>query len=639
MQLRFLTVILAGLLILPGFGYSQGKKDKGYQYTVDLTKVVDDRIYVELTPPAVSGEEITFYLPKIVPGTYAIADYGRYIDQFKALDKKGKELPVEKVDVNSWKIKNAGKLAKISYWVDDSFDTKKDGPEIFWPAGTNIEASKNFVLNTSGFFGYLEGKKDVNFNFNVIRAKDLYGSTGLIPVSTGATPKALKLEKIAEDNSKQVDVYSTSNYDQLVDSPLMYAKADTAVIRVANTQVLIGSYSPNNMVTAKEIAASIREVLKAQAAFLGGKLPVDKYAFIFYFTDQPVISYGALEHSYSSLYYMPEMPISEMNQQLRDFAAHEFFHIVTPLTVHSKEIADFDFNNPKMSQHLWMYEGMTEYFAGSVQVKYDLISPEQYLEIIREKMITSDQFLNDVPFTDISKFTLDKYHDQYYNVYQKGALIGMCLDIKLRKLSNGKYGVQNLMMDLSKKYGKEKAFDDSELFDEITKMTYPQIGDFFTRYVKGTEKLPLAEVLNEVGVSYQEEEKFKDFSIGITNADLGVTEIDGKPRLQIASTKNLNATGKALAFQEGDIIAKINGENLPELGPELGAFIQRQFISLQEGKNLTYGVLRKNEKGELAEVTLSTPAVKVDMARRHLIKFNAEATAEQLALRKAWLRP
>ncbi len=92
-----------------------------------------------------------------------------------------------------------------------------------------------------------------------------------------------------------------------------------------------------------------------------------------------------LEHSYSSLYYMPEMPIEEMNQQLRDFAAHEFFHIVTPLTIHSKEIQDFDFNNPKMSQHLWMYEGMTEYFAGSVQVKYDLISPEQYLKFFARR--------------------------------------------------------------------------------------------------------------------------------------------------------------------------------------------------------------------------------------------------------------
>lgn len=639
MQLRFFTVILVCVLILPASGFAQGKKDGGYQYTVDLTKVVNDRIYVELLPPAINAAEITFYLPKIVPGTYAIADYGRYIADFKAVDKKGNALPIEKLDENSWRIKNATKLSKISYWVDDSFDTKKEGPEIFWPAGTNIEESKNFVVNTSGFFGYLEGLKDKSFQFNVIRSKDLYGSTGLIPVSTGNTPKALKLEKIAEDNSKQVDVYRTTDYDQLIDSPLMYAKADTAVIHVANTEVLIGSYSPNNKVTARQIAASIREVLMAQKEYLGGKLPVDKYAFIFYFTDQPVVSYGALEHSYSSLYYMPEMPIEEMNQQLRDFAAHEFFHIVTPLTIHSKEIQDFDFNSPKMSQHLWMYEGMTEYFAGNVQVKYDLISPEQYLEILREKMVTSDQFLNDVPFTDISKYTLDKYHDQYYNVYQKGALIGMCLDIKLRKLSGGKYGVQNLMMDLSKKYGKERAFDDDQLFDEITKMTYPEIGTFFTKYVKGTEKLPLAEVLNEVGVSYAEEERFKDFSLGISNADLGVTEIDGKPRLQIASTANLNAMGKSLGFQQGDILASINGETLPDLGPELGAFIQRQFTTMQESKPLTYGVLRKNEKGDLAEVTLSAPAVKIEMARRHLIAFNPAATPEQLTLRKAWLRP
>src|SRR5262245_41644756 len=114
----------------------------------------------------------------------------------------------------------------------------------------------------------------------------------------------------------------------------------------------------------------------AQKEYLGGTLPVNKYAFIFYFTDQPVTSYGALEHSYSSMYFMPERSIEDLNQNLRDVAAHEFFHIVTPLTVHSEEIADFDFNNPKMSQHLWMYEGATEYFAGNMQVKYGLITPE-----------------------------------------------------------------------------------------------------------------------------------------------------------------------------------------------------------------------------------------------------------------------
>jgi predicted metalloprotease with PDZ domain len=474
--MHFRIFVTCTLLFVSTLIHAQDGAAKTYRYTVDLTKVVNDRIRVELLAPAQTSNEVTFYLPKIVPGTYAIADYGRYVTELTAVDKKGKALPVEKLEDNAWKIKDALRLHKISYWIDDSWDTVVKGPEIFWPAGTNIEEHKNFVLNTSGFFGYFDGEKEFPFEFNVIRDKELYGSTGLIPAQTGVPGNKIKLEKGKKLKDKLVDVYKTTDYDELIDSPLMYSKADTAIIKVANAEVLIGSYSPNGKVTAKQIASSIKEVLMAQKEYLGGSLPVDKYAFIFYFTDKPVTSYGALEHSYSSLYYMPEMTIEQMNQQLRDFAAHEFFHIVTPLTVHSKEIDDFDFNAPKMSQHLWMYEGVTEYFAGNVQVQYGLITPEQYVGMLQEKMITSDQFKNDVPFTDISKYTLDTYHDQYYNVYQKGALIGLCLDIKLRGLSDGKYGLRNLMIDLSKKYGKNQAFNDDELFDVITKMTYPEIG-------------------------------------------------------------------------------------------------------------------------------------------------------------------
>src|SRR5207253_9743500 len=101
--------------------------------------------------------------------------------------------------------------------------------------------------------------------FNVIRPKEWYGSTGLIPAKAGAPLSSLKLEmSSANSNNKLVDVYKAVDYDQLVDSPLMYSKPDTAVIKVANAEVLIGSYSPNSKVTAKEIAASIQELLMAQ---------------------------------------------------------------------------------------------------------------------------------------------------------------------------------------------------------------------------------------------------------------------------------------------------------------------------------------------------------------------------------------
>ena len=81
------------------------------------------------------------------------------------------------------------------------------------------------------------------------------------------------------------------------------------------------------------------------------------------------------------------------------------------------------------------------------------------------KMMESQKEYNDtMPFTFMSTHVLEaKYHKQYNNVYAKGALINMCLDILLRYNSNGEYGTQNLMADLSKLYGKDKSFKDDDL--------------------------------------------------------------------------------------------------------------------------------------------------------------------------------
>ncbi|WP_323756993.1 peptidase M61 [Roseivirga sp.] len=613
---------------------------KPYKYIIDLTRVSDDKVYVELAPPKIKQDEIIFYLPKIIPGTYAIADYGRMVSDFEAFDKKGNSLEVKRLDDNTWKISNAKKIAKISYWVDDTYDNPKEGAEIFQPAGTNIAEGENFLLNSSGFFGYFEGMKKETFELNIIRPKSFYGATGLKAeaTNTSLSRSLRKRDFITPDVNSTIDRFEVSDYDRLVDSPLMYSKADTAVIKVANTEVLVASYSPNKKVTAKEIAASIKEVLAAQSTFLGGKLPVEKYAFIFYFTDQPVVSYGALEHSFSSLYFMPEQTIQQMNQQLRDFAAHEFFHIVTPLTIHSEEIGSFDFNDPKMSRHLWMYEGMTEYFAGSVQVKYGLVSPDEYLDMLREKILTSAQFKDDLPFTELSLGALDTYADQYYNVYMKGALIGMALDIKLRKLSDGAYGVQDMMAGLSKKYGMENSFQDEQLFSEIVAMTYPEVGVFLNTYVAGNTPINYEEVLAEVGVNVIEGGTTKQYSLIISQESIAAAEYNGKRMLAIGNQDKLDAMGKALGLQNGDIITKMNGDELPELGPEINNFLGGQFQKIPELKTMSVTVMRTVD-GEPKEITLTAPNQQIDVPVALTLAFDEDATPAQLKLRKAWLEP
>ncbi len=65
---------------------------------------------------------------------------------------KEKNLRLPKEGENTWKISNAKSLAKVTYWVNDSFDTETSGgiggKNIFSPAGTNIIAGKNSMINT-----------------------------------------------------------------------------------------------------------------------------------------------------------------------------------------------------------------------------------------------------------------------------------------------------------------------------------------------------------------------------------------------------------------------------------------------------------------------------------------------------------
>jgi len=523
--------------------------------------------------------------------------------------------------------------------VDDTFDTNLEGPQIYPMAGTNIDDGKNFVINTSGFFGYFEGMKEMPFDLTIIRPENFYGSTGLIPAYDMELTASLEKEMMTlVGEGSEVDHFSTENYNYLIDSPIMYCEPDTTVIDVAGTEVLISVYSPNKLVTSNYVASNIEEILFAQRDYLGGNLPVDKYAFIFYCEDMSKILpiQGALEHSYSSFYYFPDMQQEALLQGIRDAAAHEFFHIITPLNIHSEEIQYFDFNEPKMSEHLWLYEGMTEYFAGNVQVKYDILSEDEYLQVLSQKMTVASQNFNDtLSFTDLSKYTLTEHGSQYTNVYFKGALNGMCMDIMLLELSDGKYGVQELLANLAEKYGKDKPFKDAELFDEIESLTYPEVRTYLDTYIVKGAVLPYKEILEKVGIEYMESVETSDYSLG----QIGIGYDPSSGSIYVSSTANMNDFGKALGYQQGDVIAKLNGIPLPENVAELQAFFENARSNLKEGETFSVTVKRSNESGEEEEIELSSEVFKTGTTQLHVINFMESPTEKQLMLRKAWLKP
>lgn len=592
--------------------------ENSYQFSVDLTKCVKDKLLVELITPEINSSTVIYRIPKIVPGTYEILNFGRFVSNFKAFDSLGNEMQIEKPDVNSWKITNALSLKKISYEVEDTWDTEIKEPYVFEPAGSNFEAGKNFVLNSHCLFGYFDEMKLIPYKINITRPSEFYGTCGLMDVIT----------------KNNIDTYSVSNYMELQDAPMMYNIPDTTILNVGSSEVIISVYSQNKITTSKFIAEQISEILFAQQEYLGGSLPIKKYAYLIYLTPAGGISgaSGALEHSYSSMYFLPEMDQKYLAQTIRDVSAHEFFHIVTPLNIHAEQIGNFNYNDPQMSKHLWLYEGTTEYASGLVQIKYGNMSVSDYLKVIESKIDGSKSYNDSIPFTVMSEGCLKKYKSQYNNVYQKGALIGLCLDIQLRYLSDGKYGLQELMADLSKTYGKNRSFKDDELFDQIVKLTYPEIGEFFKNHVEGSKPLPVKEMLKLVGIGYGTISLEKNISIG--GVSIGLNNATGK--LMLVNTAAMDDFGRMMGYEEYDQLLKFDGKKITAQNVE--EIIDGFLKNAKEGNYLTVVVLRKkSENSKPKKVKLKAKLIPVlPKASNNLIVL-PNPKEEQLKLRADWI--
>ncbi|MEO8516111.1 MAG: peptidase M61 [Flavobacterium sp.] len=521
------------------------------QVTIDLMNPKDDKVMVTMIPSAITQDNVTFNIPKTVPGTYSSDNYGKYIENVKGYDAKGNALTLTKEGENTWKITEAKKLAKVTYWVNDTYDSEKGGgfgnEDVFSPAGTNI-SPENYMLNTHGFVGYFSDKLAVPYTTTVMHPEALYGATSMTDL----------------DASTSKDVFKTSRYAELVEHPIMYSKPDYTTFKVDDMDILISVYSPNGSYKVSDIAPAMETMMRAQKKFLGAINNTKKYAVLLYLSDmkkQDAKGFGALEHPTSTTVVMPEMlPKEQMIESLKDVVSHEFFHIVTPLGVHSKEIQYFDFNNPKMSKHLWMYEGVTEYFANLFQVNQGLISEEDFYTRMSDKISQASSLDDTMPFTTMSANVLVKpYKDQYLNVYQKGALIGMCLDIIIRENSNGKRGVLDLMQKLTNEYGANKPFNDDELFDKITALTYPEVKTFLETYVSGPTPIPYEKYFAKVGVTQSKSKKpgnvFLKGQTPYITVDPQTKEIKMLPGIE------LPAFYSVLGIKNGDAILAVNNKN------------------------------------------------------------------------------
>jgi predicted metalloprotease with PDZ domain len=458
-------------------------------YTVDVREPATHSATVTLRVDSLAARDSVFQFAATAPGTYQTMNIGRFVRDLRATDARGRVVPTRQLSVNAWHVATPSRVRQVRYRVLDTWNTPVAEFPIYPMAGTAIEPD-HALLNAHALLGFPRGMQGSRVTVKLLHPA---GWTVETPLREG--PRG----------------YEADSYDHAVDSPFLLGRAlSTASLDVTGVPVRIAVYSPGQRVSAGQLRDAMRGTLLAAGRFLG-RLPVDRYVFLFRFApEREGQVMGAWEHGQSSEYVLPDRPdTAGIGAGTTSIAAHEFFHVVTPLNIHSEIVEHFDFETPTPSQHLWLYEGVTEWASDKMQQEGGLMPLETYLgELVGKIRRHRTRFDTTYSLTRLAatSFTAEGAK-QYGNIYERGAVVAGLLDIRLLQLSGGRDGLRNLVVDLARDFGKTRPFPEDSLFRIVAARTSPEVLDFFARYVQGIERLPVREYYALLGIDVVEDEQ------------------------------------------------------------------------------------------------------------------------------------
>ncbi|MBC8041909.1 MAG: M61 family metallopeptidase [Rhizobacter sp.] len=580
-----------------------------YTYTVDATAPASHKFKLTLRASGLSlpPGEATFYLPAWAPGAYQFTQFGRYADSLAAFAGDGSRLTVRRENFSTWKISSVEKLERIEYLVGEIIR-----PELLWPETTELNLSRGY-FNGTNVFGYFAGVKDAT-------CKVSYKLPAGWRVASGVEVAPNSVEAVASD------------YDELVDAPVIMGKFNRYDFTVQNKPhsvvidadslmgVYSGAFKPDSLI------AITKEIVAAQAR-LFGELPYQKYLFIHRLARPKIFgAFGALEHRNSSAYYMPLFDGHKVrDNQMTNVVSHEFFHLWNPKRIHTSLLGPFDYQSPVQTRTVWFAEGITDYYADLLLLKAGIISEENFLAAVLQRI----KLINGLPNSyseglESLSLRLASAEDpnEITPFYYKGTMLAMLLDIELRSRTANRFGTDELVQALNERFGKGgKTFEDTELPKLITEISGVDISLFHRRFIAGKETFPFEEQLKKAGLLYAKRREDTPF--------LGAFILPDSNDVYSVATVVPNSTADKMGLRENDEVLRFN--NVTPLEQEEFLRFLLNTAKWKTGDAVTI-VVRRNKK----EVTL-TGKLGSRRIETETLAPNLDATPEERAILKRML--
>ncbi len=450
-------------------------------FTVSMSKPHTHLLEVEMRLRAVRlPAQVNLIMPVWAPGSYLIREFERHVQDFVATDAGGRPLRWQKTNKNTWRIETSGaRELKVSYQVYANELSVR----------TNDLNDRHAHWNNVALLMYPEGQLSVPSTLRVVPFGDWKVATGL-PAVPG-----------------QLNTFRAENFDVLYDSPVEVGRFKTIAFEVRNVphRIVIDGEGNYDM---ERIRRDVQKIVETQVAMMGD-IPFRDYTFIVHAHTR---TDGGLEHlnSTSIIVERNSFRAPASYHTFLSVMSHEFFHVWNVKRIRPDALGPFDYTKENYTRLLWVAEGITDYYGILMLRRAGLISAEDYLDSLSDMIdnVQSKPGRFEMSVEEASFDAWIKYYrtdensvNSQISYYDKGHLIGLLLDLEIRKLSGGAKSLDDVMRYLyAEFYKKNRNYTPEDFQRAAEMMAGASLENFFTRYVRGREELDYNASLNAFGL-------------------------------------------------------------------------------------------------------------------------------------------
>lgn len=484
----------------PGRGRRSARAaDATIAYHVEIADAHAHQWRVTLTLPRPAPRQ-RLSLPVWIPGSYLVREFARHLSALEARQGR-RRLALTQLDKTTWEAECSGEAALVVSALVYAWD-----PSV---RAAYLDAGRGFFNGTS----------------LCLRAEGREAEPHALTL--GALPRGWQVATAMPAQPGRTRAWLAADYDELVDHPFTlgrFWRGGFEAGGVPHEFVVTGAWPGFD---GERLLADTRRICEAQIALWHGRrrravrreLPFTRYLFMLHASED---GWGGLEHRASTALIAARRDLprrhadasaSDGYLNLLGLISHEYFHAWNVKRLRPAELARIDYTRENHTSLLWFFEGHTSYYDDLALVRAGLIDEARYLKLLAKAVnavaATPGRRVQSVAQASFDAWT--KYYrpdentpNATVNYYTQGALVALALDLTLR--SGGHGSLDELLRRLWRDSGGGGPIAE----DDIVAALRAQAGGgpagdalaaALLRWVHGTDELPLAPLLAQVGLA------------------------------------------------------------------------------------------------------------------------------------------